>query len=52
MCKYKTGKGIIHINVRIKYNFIVKQKKKMFDFDVTSQNMKEHNSNWPQISDD
>ena len=27
MYKYKRGKDIIHINVRIKYNFIVKQKK-------------------------
>ena len=48
---YKTSKDLVGDKEEIKCNNIIKQYKKMINFDVVKENLKEHNPNWPQIPD-
>ena len=48
---YKTSKDLVGDKEEIKCCYIIKQYKKMINFDVVKENLKEHNPNWPQIPD-
>ena len=50
---YVTSKDLVSDNEEIKCNNIIKRYTKMINFDdVTKEETKEHNLNWPEIPDD
>ena len=49
---YGTSKDLVTEKEEVKCNNIIKRYKKIINFDdVTKENMKKHNPNWPQIPD-
>ena len=49
---YGTIKDLVSEKEEIKCSNMIKQYKKMINFDdVTKENIKEHNPNWPEIPD-
>ena len=49
---YGTSKDLVGEKEEIIWNNIIKNSKMINFDDVTKENIKEHNSNWPQIHDD
>ena len=50
---YGTGKDLVSEKEEIKCNNIIKPYKKIINVnDAIKENIKEHNTNWPEIPDD